>query len=982
MNDTNQTSDTTEETGVSETMAGLLDNYPPGDEDSTREDDTSTIEARVVDSYLEDIDPDLVDAGWGFEAAKSIEYGNTDQSLVNHVRNGIAALARINECIGAFGGYMRDETTLRDAVALFVIHDIHKLNPERDADPAQQFDIPTDEVETWVDRFGLLEWADSLDIEDFHSCAIDHHDDWAANHDQSTPRFDEYRPLVRLADAFASSETPEAASSRGIEQAVQSAYPGASFELRHHVLDDVKGVLTNFIHTAVSEHLRSQDFEPLLVYQEGCVYLVPDGGADVELSDAFFDELFETLKSNIQSSHPTYQSDIQLAENLSTRSHGFYGINDQDFFYAGPKTILEAVVLKGWTDADPDDEPTDSMASSMAELEAYLPFEIDRTREPVGLARIAYTVKKSFVEPVLEAEGHDVSTLRAVCDVFGVDEDVYRGLNEAADELSLTAGGKWDYSYGIGQALIESEATSRTSLSKRIVQGLDRLSSTWRDVVEQSRVGHLRDDLDAYVRDHLSIEEEAAMETIDTSDPFEEYPGSRRGKTCVLCNRGTTSTRKATMKAKKSLTTLQAGYSNHVRVDAGKPEELLVCTPCQIELSLRETGSSRREAGRIWFHLVPDYFYTPLTWRRYSRFTENFRGEARTEIGGLAEAILQIGEAKESKVDDREDDALGAYANALLDPEYGRSMVETLDAGFDPDRHFGARTFSYFKPKDNDTEFQFFGTFLGLALSTYTGLRLDVSASPIPDIRGRDFKTYARLGGTFTQVQDFFGSELPLSKVKSRLRAAAALIQLGFAAEREDALFAKYLRAIRNKYFPGSYLLKRIARSDDGANVRFLLDEARILDDECGFYAEDDMNEESEQTGIVSELAGRAFDVIRPASATDDKPYAVERVFRESVKAIKEFGAHEPSRQDAIDAVAGRVGKISNRSDAVRPVGHEESNHGGSYDERVEHYAEYFVDEIVEGMFNGKSSQLKRRENNLADAFYAATLRLQREQFE
>jgi CRISPR-associated protein Csc3 len=131
----------------------------------------------------------------------------------------------------------------------------------------------------------------------------------------------------------------------------------------------------------------------------------------------------------------------------------------------------------------------------------------------------------------------------------------------------------------------------------------------------------------------------------------------------------------------------------------------------------------------------------------------------------------------------------------------------------------------------------------------------------------------------------------------------------------------------------------------------------------------------------ISELAERAFDVIRP-DPTNDSPYAVERVFRESVKAVKDFGPMQPSRQDAVDAVAGRVGKILDRSEQVYPVGHEESDHGGSFDERVEHYAEFFVDEVLIGMFDGEPSKLKRRSNNLADGFYAATLRLQREHYQ
>ena len=340
----------------------------------------------------------------------------------------------------------------------------------------------------------------------------------------------------------------------------------------------------------------------------------------------------------------------------------------------------------------------------------------------------------------------------------------------------------------------------------------------------------------AYLNDIIAVDGRPVEGDSDAlTDPFEEYAGSRRGKTCVLCNRGTTGT-KGDMKAPKSLTTLQAGYSNHIAVDSGKPDELLACYPCKIELSLRETGSGRREDGRLWFHFVPDYFYTPLSWQQYSTFTANFHNEAKTELGRLAEAVLRVGDGGISPLDDEE--VLGLYVAALLDNDYGRSMIETLDQGFDPNSQYGSRTFGYFKPTDNDTEFQFFGVFVALALSAYTGLRVVVSESPIPDVRGRDFQTYARIGGGFTQVHDFYGTDIPLSELRSRLNAAAALIQLGYGAERDDALFAKYLRATRNKWLPGSYLLKRLAQTDDGSDAGFLLEEARILDEETGQHIE------------------------------------------------------------------------------------------------------------------------------------------------
>jgi len=820
-----------------EVMAGLLDHYPGNDSstDQTRNEESETTESSVLDSFYEEVDPKLVDAGWSFEAAKSVEFDKTDQSLVNHVRNGVTALARVNELIDAVGGYPHDEGELRDAVALFTVHDIHKLDDERDENAETRFDIPESEVKEYVKQFGLLEWSDSLTMADFHSCTVDHHDSWESNHDQSTIAFDDYRPLIRLADAFASSETPESATSRGVVDALNKAYPNAAADLRYHSLDGVKGILTNLVNAAVAETLNDSGYEQLLIYQDGCVYLTTEDTAVPDSGDGYIETVFENLKRNVQESHKAYQDYGQLSQNLTVRSQGFYGVNDQDYFYAGPGTVLRAVALKGATDADPDSEPTDSMMATMDDLEEYLSFEINRTREPVGLARLVYTVKRSFIDPVVEESNTDVSGLAATCEVFDIPDTTRADLKTAAEELSLTAGGKWDYAYGIGQVLINNGVTNNSELAERILTGLEELNSAWADIIETEHAGNLRSELDAYLRDVVSVDGETVTggDGEILTDAFEEYPGSRRGKTCVLCNRGTTGT-KGDMKAPKSLTTLQAGYSNHIAIDAGKPDELLACYPCKIELSLRETGAGRREGGRLWIHFVPDYFYTPLSWERHHKFVSNFDNEARTELGGLAQAVLRVSEDGIEGNGDSENDVFGSYVSALLDSEYGRSMVETLDQGFDPNSQYGARTFGYFKPTDNDTEFQFFGVFVALALSAYTGLRVVVSESPVPDVRGRDFQSYARIGGGFTQVHDFYGTEIPLSDFQSRLNAAAALIRLGYGAEREDALFAKYLRATRNKPLPGSYLLKRLAQADDGDSASFLLEEARVLDEETG----------------------------------------------------------------------------------------------------------------------------------------------------
>ncbi|WP_254768242.1 type I-D CRISPR-associated protein Cas10d/Csc3 [Salinilacihabitans rarus] len=799
-----------------------------------------SVEETVLEDFRTSVDPRIVDTGWGFEAAKSVELGKTDQSLLNHVRNGVFVLAQLNEAARSLGGYTLDEADLRATIALFTIHDIHKLNSERDVDPESRFDISAKEVQQYVEAFGLDDFAPELTTKDFRSCAIDHHDDWTANYDQTTRRFDDLRPFVRVADAFASCDTPEAATTKSVQTAINRAYLKSEFELRCHVIDDVKGVLTNLLNAAVSERLGAFDYQPVAIYQDGCVYLAPEDVNRPEVDQTLVDEILEQLQENTQKSHSAFASASELRSNLSTRyAKDFYGINDQDFFYAGAETVLAAVAQKSVSDANPDEEPTENMVETMESLEEYIPLNIERTRRPVGIARFVYTVRRAFVDPLIEDNAD--SQLKETCKILSISDEVLEGLLKASEEddndksdFSLTAGGRWDYAYGIGQALLNEDLTDPVKLKERANSGLSRRAENWAEIVEDFHAGNLREELAAYLSDVVSIDGcPIAVGSETLSDPFEEYHNTRRGKTCVLCNRGTTSTRKADIETPKSLTTLKAGYSNHVPVDAGKPDNLLTCIPCQIELSLRETGASQREEGRLFVHLIPDYFYTPLSWRSYSDVMSEFTGESQIELGRLAEAILWL-------TDDPEAANVEGFENALFDEESGRPMVETLDQGFNPGTQYGARTLGYYKPQDNEAEFQFFGVYVALAVAAYAGLRVYVSESPIPDIRGRDFQTYARVGAGFTQVHDFYSTEIPLSRVESRLRAASALVKLGYGAmdsnnkKRNDALFAKFLRVTRNQLLPGSHLLKRIAQADDGSDARYLLEEARVLDQETG----------------------------------------------------------------------------------------------------------------------------------------------------
>lgn len=799
-----------------------------------REEDELSAYAEIVEDYLRDIDGSLINQGWDFTGAKTVGFGYHDQSLLNHVRNGVFFLLRLNHVAEKLNGRVLGPDDLRSTIGMFVAHDLHKT---RDMDhPEEEFEIPREVIDEFVSQTDLLEFAPDINIDDCWSCACAHHNSWNAKTGRVTLKFDELQGYVRLADAFASSPTPEAAVNQRTRNRFDDVFFG-DLELRYHQLTDVKGILTNLCNTAISTLLSEQEYHVLTIYQDGCVYAVPKDAPVPTVDEALIDAVYEEFTHTVRRSHHSYSSPTELVDGIATVYNlGYYDPSDEDFFYSGPRNVIAALVLKAAVDGDDDDPPTESMVESIEKVDEEVAVDLEKTRQLIGVSRMVAGIRKSIV-PKLDANKEE---LDITCEIFDINKEVREDLRRVQVERPdlFTGGtGKWEYSYAIAQELLNREfdgipakELSPARFGDEVTDLLiSRLSAYegW-DGIEESFVADVRNELIAYFGDVLVIDGLAAGLDSGLTDAYDEYTGKRGGKLCTLCNRGTTSTRKSDMETKKSLSTLQAGFSNRVQIGTGKPEKLLLCSPCRIELSLRTAGATRREAGRLFFHFAPDYFYTPLSWELTRGLLARYSGDARVRMGRLAEEVFRGGGDEEAYR------MMIEYLTAG-ENEGGMSMVESLAQGFE--EGVGTAPMGYFKPHDNDTEFQFFGVYLALVIASYTGLRVLVSENPIPELRARDFKETARLGAGLTPVHRFYGEAVKLDELESVLKSASALIRLGYGSERKDSLFPKYLRATRNKDLPGSYLLKRIAQNapDEGSRAAWnLMDEAKHLDMEAG----------------------------------------------------------------------------------------------------------------------------------------------------
>jgi len=817
----------------------------------------------IFEEYLKTVDIHLVERGMSFKPAKSTEFGKTDQSMLNHIRNGILFLLRFNEALEKLGARPLAENGLRECIALFVVHDLHKLKFEewkQDEDALKmpetmenQFEIPKSALMGFIDEMHLREFAPSLEDEDHFSVAVALHKSRFSRSGARTSHFMDLEPFLYLMDTMASCASPEEAVSARSLTALRDGFPQDSSEsqliLQYHRLDDVKGILSGIINKSVADMLQDQGMIMLMAYQDGCVYLSRNTQR-AKVSIEFIEELYNILEKNIQESSPALSDPGRLGNNLKTPRLGYYGLSDEYFFFSGPKTMLQAFIEKSITSAhaEKSSDLTDSMTEGIRRCGEITALEMEGSKEGqnilLGFARAVATVHQSFVSNII---ADNKQSLWKSCEIWGVPTEVCNALIDSMEKnpLYLANGGKWDYSYALAQCVINQEIDGMKLRNIQPVTAIDLLvEQIWNrishmdgwDEFLSGKTGVYRKELTEYLHDVLSINGTISPHDKSTlSDTFEEYEKS--GKTCNLCNRGTILNKKD---MENSNSFLSFNFTNRVFVGRSKPTAIYTCVPCGVELALRRNGFNLPKGNgsnneMLYFHFVPDYFFTPESWELANAILSRFSDEARIRMAALSEKIFN---SKYVCSSDNPDGDLDLYKSwiddlAVRDEDKGSkgmSMTQYMAQGYS--NILGNASMIFYKPSENNTEFHFFGVFIALIIAAYSGMRVVVSHSPITTIRGRDFNEVVALDSINSHVIDFYVKFISLSKLEVNLKSASALIRLGYnSSGLKDSLFPKYLRVMRDELLPGSYLLKMVLRgAENEHDVRNLLDEALFLD--------------------------------------------------------------------------------------------------------------------------------------------------------
>jgi len=907
-------------------------------------------EESVLLEFYGDIDPLLRKEGWSYLPAKSVEFGKIDQSLLNHIRNGVSFLSQFKNVLNEIGIDF-DRVDLKRTVSLFILHDLHKLE---DKDWENEFNIDKKTVKKAVYDLTLDNFSD-LDIEDYYSCVKASHRSSNSKTGRLTPEYSRLAPLIRLADAMASSPSPGEAASYKNQEILKEKFDNLEFSF--HKLEEVKGISTNILNRSIADYLETKGHHILTIYDNGCLYLKEKNIDKIDLNEKVFNAIYDNFVRSLRKSHENLNDPSKLSQSIKGGRLGHYNASSEYYFYSGIENIIKGFCFKGASDADSDNDLTDSMISDIELAEEVTEIEIDKKdRTVIGFARIVASIYKQ----ILSLENDLDSGLKILGEIFNADNSTKKLMETNEKQKNeLESGGKWIYSIPIAQEFLESEIDGKKPieletriLSEYISEGV--LNKIDKEKIESKLVGDFEKEIKSFISDIVILNN--TKYDFEIPDIFDEYISKRNSKLCSICNRSTFGN-KSDMESKKSLHGLQAGFSNYVDLGASKPENLLLCKACQVEFGLRNIEINNEQEYRIFYHFIPDYFYTPVTWSIAENIVQ-IVGNGKSQVLNIANTVIS-GEFNKNIEEDFEN---------LAGDESGLSVLESTIGEFK--NNYGTQILEYHRNSSNrnplnDTSVHFLGIFTGLVAAQLSGSRVVITKKPINPYPSTSFKEFANIDCGKNQVLNITGTKVPLSEIEDRLKALSSIIRIGYSIEMKDSLFAQHLRICRNNDLPGSYLLKKALRSNDNESqvIGNHLNDAYIIDLNFG----DNMTKNK-----LDKLAELGFRVAIPKTY---KPYAVERPFRESVKAITKIGIDDLGEEDYKNLVAGRLRKGLERGSQTFSKSKEDLGTEKGWGERIDEFAEYFVEEIFYGICDGNPGKLKRKSNNMADAYYSGVLK-------
>lgn len=383
---------------------------------------------QIMEEYLDQVLPAMYRQKYNLLLAKGgPDYPHlSEQSFLGHIINGVFGLICLLKFIFGQGILIRglDEVTIRKALALYSVHDLHKFS-DFEKIGRSEFAIPLERLREEYKRLCLHEFAGEIDEHLMRVANVSkrskHHGDLLLSDDDGALLW----LLVRIADTIASaSSPPEAAGSLGNYVNQLAPEIGTEWRLYTHELHDVRGVLTNLIHSVLHTRLAEElGLHPLLYFSTGTLYVGPKKINELD-REKFIDALADGVLSGMIPSPEMVKS--SAVDGLRREKYDF---QPYVYTFANIETLLE-IVLEETQRAKPDAKEIEKDISQIAAKKNAPPQWAKHFKR-----RFAASVSESkdfcerwflvrryllYLETLLKSLAPNLNRLRWYADVFSV----------------------------------------------------------------------------------------------------------------------------------------------------------------------------------------------------------------------------------------------------------------------------------------------------------------------------------------------------------------------------------------------------------------------------------------------------------------------------------------------------------------------------------------------------------------------------------
>lgn len=996
----------------------------------------------VLQTYLQTCYPAMLRQRYHLLLAKGgPEYPHlSEQPLLTHILNGIFGLARlvrflITQKVSIPG---LDEAGLRQALALYTLHEVHKL-PNVERIGKSEFAIPLQRLQEEYEHLSLKTFAD-----------LDEHLIRMANlHKRSPHQGDllltaiEEAPLlnilVRSADAMASATSVEEVA-LSLQDWLKKLGPEfvpitGRFALYWHQLPDVRGVLTNIIHQAVARRLEiDYGFYPLFYFTTGLLYIAPRlSPTDLQ---SFNRETFinHTVTDVLQALVTSGDPRLMAKEGLRRKKYDF-----ESYVYAftDVPNLLD-IVFEETLQAKPNpkdaEKELDDLANKRKELgqewrkTAEFRFDISLQEPRVFLDHWSRARRYLlYVDAVVRALKLEEDRVEWFINHFPIPNNVADNLRTEGAIWSRGGIGKYilliAYHFLKGPAFRDSPAETLPTdevlkrLHDHTLAAVEKVDThTGRQEVV-TKLG-FRPELTIYLNEQLALS--WASEVKVENDALLDYTRRKRkghgDRLCSLCNRSS-----------PYVQPLRTGilddegriFSNRVLPAKEAPgANRPWCPICHLEFVFRKltglglpTGADYGNSRRLYIYILPTFSFTPEHTGLFSPWLSKFQQVTSLPmrdygtVKGIPHRWLIHGEIDPEWLDEVQT-VIEEQAQRIAEsggrtyvgermvtgevrgqPHYYLIVWEKLARDQEQDdARIATRTEAWAK-----------GILASMLIATLSGCKIYISERPyLPVINPADLKATINLDSPPPSLRLFASNGISLYGLEQNSRSGLAkamdLATALWVATSEirapnrptkDKHISERLALVNTSPLAGATFYKEYSRLNEGNSP------AEILTKGCQVLLE---LKGGELMDLVQQLAEKSLEIALPLRSTGrGKPRRYELIFRETVAAMrKAFDSIPELRKTALtnqlpsvqsiselkNLTAGTLLKALERRQEQRRGEILVQAWGKDLSRLVGELVDLVVDKVYLHRARGSFAQFLRLENTIADGIFYHTDRV------